>query len=112
MTEQERLALKAMPYQKFLKTPFWCSVRAFIIKRAQYMCEMCALSYHGRQQDPEHCPLQVHHRTYEHHGWEDEYPGDLIALCPECHERVTKKPHLQNWPYREDRYLYPEGKPV
>jgi 5-methylcytosine-specific restriction endonuclease McrA len=102
MTHQDRLNLKKMPYAEFLKTSFWYVVRERVRQRDGNLCQMCG--------DERQNILEVHHRTYEHHGREDEYIGDLILLCDECHYDVTRKPHLQAWPYRDmgDEFSLPE----
>ena len=39
--------------------------------------------------------LQVHHKTYLHHGKEVFYLEDLIVLCDNCHHNEhTKNPTL------------------
>lgn len=66
--------LTVMPYEDYLKTPEWQAIRNVTIERANYRCQVCNAAG----------PLDVHHRTYERRG--QEQPGDVIALCRQCHE--------------------------
>ena len=101
MTEAQRIELKRMPYSQFLKTAFWAAVKQRIHERDQKMCQMCG--------DERRTRLEVHHRRYEHHGHEDLHLEDLILLCDECHEDVTRKPGLRAWPFRDIEYRDEEG---
>ena len=73
----------AMPYKDYLQSEFWQDKRDAVLKSARYRCQVCNAS--GK--------LHVHHRTYEHRGY--EYPSDLIALCPECHKLFHDHRELQ-----------------
>jgi hypothetical protein len=66
--------LRAMPYQEYLQTPEWQKKRVAALSRANHRCQVC--NSRG--------PLDVHHRTYERRGSEDEH--DLTVLCRRCHE--------------------------
>jgi len=66
--------LSSMPYPEYLESPEWKSRRLREIERAGSRCELC--------NSPG--PFHVHHRTYERRG--NEAPGDLIVLCPPCHQ--------------------------
>lgn len=69
-------ALKAMPYEEYLRTPEWKAKREIAIKRALDRCQVC---------NDNKTPLHVHHRTYERRG--HELPEDLFVLCESCHGR-------------------------
>lgn len=69
--------LKGLPYKSFLQTPYWKTVASRVRANGQYRCALCG----SKEQ------LNVHHKTYEHHGEEAHYLGDLILLCQNCHER-------------------------
>lgn len=72
---EERLAyLQTMPYRDYLQTPEWEETRKKALKRAGFRCQICN-AYGVR--------LNVHHRTYERRGNEDN--RDLITLCEKCH---------------------------
>lgn len=71
--EERGRHLAELPYPDYLLTPEWQERRRIILKRAGYRCQVCN---RDRQ-------LHVHHRTYERRGV--ELPGDLTALCDECH---------------------------
>lgn len=72
-----------MPYNDFLKTPYWKSISQFVKNRDFCRCVKC-----GNQKR-----LHVHHKTYEHHGDELHHLDDLITLCNKCHtvEHEEKK---------------------
>jgi 5-methylcytosine-specific restriction endonuclease McrA len=73
-----------MSYSEFLQTPYWDGVRNYKLKKEGYRCQLC-----GKKS-----VLNVHHKTYEHHGEEhirsiaDE---DLVVLCKDCHEKFHSK---------------------
>ena len=75
--------IKNMPYNEFLQTPYWYFVSKSQKHRAQYKCELCGAV--GK--------LHVHHKSYEHHGWEHTHDGskDLIVLCNNCHAKFHDK---------------------
>ncbi len=67
--------LHTMPYRDYLQTSEWQDTRKRAMKRAGFRCQICN-AYGVR--------LNVHHRTYERRGYEDNQ--DLIVLCEGCHE--------------------------
>lgn len=70
-----RLAeLRAMPYPDYLQSAEWQAHRADKLERAGHRCQVC---------NAEDTQLDVHHRTYERLGQEQEY--DLTVLCHRCH---------------------------
>lgn len=68
--------LSTMPYNEYLKTPWWKSKRRKIIRRAKGCCEQCRIKTNW---------FQVHHLTYKRRG--KEWNKDLIALCAKCHQK-------------------------
>lgn len=73
--------IKQMPYKDFLLTTYWKVISKEIKKNAQFRCIVC-----GKEG-----LLNVHHRTYEHHGEELKYiDKDLICLCENCHNLYHK----------------------
>lgn len=72
---------RRLPYKSFLNTQYWKYIRQDRLAYANNKCSLC-----GKQQR-----LNVHHRTYEHHGREIEYPNDLIVLCSDCHAKFHDK---------------------
>lgn len=72
--EARLIELKTMPYREYLQTPEWKATRKQKLKRANYKCQLCNAGG----------VLNVHHRTYERRGNEDD--NDLIVLCQPCHE--------------------------
>jgi len=73
--------LRKMPYQKFLQTWYWHAVCAKVRLDGGYTCCHCGTPTF----------LQVHHKTYEHHGEEHKYLGDLMLLCKNCHAKLHSK---------------------
>lgn len=61
-------------YRRYLKTEGWKQRRQVALDRAGGFCEDCGIRSN----------LEVHHRTYKRKG--AERPGDLVAICPSCHE--------------------------
>ena len=60
-------------YQEYLKSDHWKKLTEETKRLAGYRCQVC-------NADGE---LHTHHRTYERKG--DEFQGDLVALCKDCH---------------------------
>lgn len=66
-------ALRALPYEQYLQTPWWRAVRNRALHLAGFRCTRCDAKRE----------LQVHHRTYERLG--AELDEDLDVLCRGCH---------------------------
>jgi len=75
-TDEEVKALAALPYADFLGTPYWLTIRRYLLWKYE-ACQLC-LSEDG---------LQVHHRSYRFRGAEVFHLEDLIVLCNDCHGR-------------------------
>jgi hypothetical protein len=69
--------IQEMKYKDFLKTPYWRAISEKKRHEAKYRCQMC--NSEGI--------LNVHHRTYDIHGYEMENMKDLIVLCDDCHKK-------------------------
>ena len=80
--------LRSMSYEQFLKTPYWLAVSEYVKKHHPW-CALCA--------EPFAEPLEVHHRTYIHRGFEWQHLGDLAVLCHDCHDWISKKPSRQKF---------------
>lgn len=83
-SDEVKKAILKMDYYDFLQTPYWDGIRSYKLKRAKYCCELCG----GKG------ILNVHHKTYEHHGLEhlrSVTDKDLIVLCKDCHEKFHDK---------------------
>jgi len=78
------LALSQLPYQEYLRSDHWQTVRKAALKTADYRCQLCNTS----------TTLNVHHRTYERRG--EEVPSDVIALCAECHKHFHEKMRVRS----------------
>jgi hypothetical protein len=66
--------LAAMPYEEYLRTPEWQERRQAALQRAGHRCQVCNSPHQ----------LEVHHRTYDRRGHEDD--ADLTVLCERHHE--------------------------
>lgn len=73
------LDLVALPYQEYLQSEHWQTVRRSALEAAGWQCELCGADYID-------CSLEVHHKTYERRG--RELPGDLQVLCADCHRSI------------------------
>jgi len=73
-SEKRRQELHTMPYRDYMQTPEWEARRKRIMRRDNYRCQVC--NVRGVR-------LNVHHKTYERRGYEDD--KDLITLCESCH---------------------------
>lgn len=88
--ESLAFGLKRMPYRFFLETAYWFSVSMVAKSRAGMRCQVC--------NSPD--SIQVHHRTYDNHGYEHRNMSDLVVLCDNCHGLFHgnmpeyKRPHL------------------
>ena len=80
--KQKVLQYRAMPYEEYLSTPHWKSIRTEAVQRACGKCQVCSSG----------TGLEVHHRTYENLG--DEKPADLTVLCDKCHDLFHKNSRL------------------
>jgi hypothetical protein len=72
--------LRSLSYSDYLLTEHWQQMRKAALHRAGYACQLCNAS---------DTQLDVHHRTYERLGQEDEM--DLTVLCRRCHSRFHGK---------------------
>ena len=79
--QQEIEALKALPYNEYLKSDYWKRVSYTVKKEAGFKCLQCG----SRKK------LEVHHLSYEHKGDEMNHLEDLICLCHECHSKLHDK---------------------
>jgi hypothetical protein len=65
-------------YNTYLASPEWRRKRDAVLKRDDGVCQACTVRQAG----------QVHHLTYKHVF--DEPLFDLVAVCYQCHEKITK----------------------
>jgi hypothetical protein len=72
-----KIHILQMKYRDFLETPYWKTVAEHKKYKAGYRCELCNSTG----------SLNVHHKTYEHHGDEINNLNDLVVLCKSCHEK-------------------------
>lgn len=71
-------------YNKYLNSPAWKERREEVLKRDNYLCQSCLKAR----------ATQVHHLSYKH--WGDEPLFELISVCTECHERITRMDQIEN----------------
>lgn len=69
--------IKSMDYKDFLQTPYWKAISEKVRQKANFKCQICNSSKN----------LNVHHRSYQHHGNELYHLEDLICICKDCHEK-------------------------
>ena len=72
-----RIKLMQLDYKDFLKTYYWKAIRLYMIHKNGGHCTFC--NHETR--------LNVHHRTYDHHGLELFFLDDLVVLCESCHAK-------------------------
>jgi uncharacterized membrane protein YuzA (DUF378 family) len=70
--------LKEMPYQQYLLTSHWKSLKERCRKRDENRCQQCGSSE----------SLNVHHWSYKNRGDSKREIDDLELLCKDCHEEV------------------------
>lgn len=70
-------------YSKYLGTDKWKKKRAAVLARDGKVCRACLTRE----------AVQAHHLSYEHVG--DEPLFDLVAVCVECHDRITRMDRLR-----------------
>lgn len=69
--------IRKMKYSDFLKTTYWKFVSYKKKSISKFKCQVCNSSKN----------LNVHHKTYVHHGEEIFYiESDLVCLCENCHK--------------------------
>lgn len=71
--------IRRMSYRDFLLTPYWKSIALFVKGRTGNRCAICG-STDGR--------MDVHHKTYSHHGDEIHHLDDLEVVCRKCHKEL------------------------
>jgi 5-methylcytosine-specific restriction endonuclease McrA len=68
-------------YQEYLRSSKWSKKRDKRLERDGHCCRTCGAS-------GENIKLHVHHSNYE--WFQRERMRDLITLCDECHNAITK----------------------
>jgi hypothetical protein len=75
--------IKSLVYKTFLETKYWKIVGVHVKQIKGSHCSVCPSCDH----------IDVHHRTYEHHGMEIVFwESDLTPLCHRCHETFHSIP--------------------
>jgi 5-methylcytosine-specific restriction endonuclease McrA len=83
MTLIEADRLRLMPYQEFLRTPYWSAVRNYVLWLRSGRCQLCFSIAN----------LNVHHppKLYGMRGYEYQNPEQLVLLCQPCHAKFHGK---------------------
>ena len=71
-------AIRKMPYDSFLNTPYWRLSSLQTKRESGWRCARC-----GARRN-----LVVHHENYRRHGYEMYHTHDLVCLCKSCHDRI------------------------
>ena len=71
-----RIRIMKLPYSAFLKTYYWRAITMYLKHKNGDHCTYC----------PSETNLQVHHKTYDHHGIELFYMDELEVVCDKCHK--------------------------
>lgn len=71
-------SLEALPYDEYLQTSHWLTIRQQAFDYYGKSCVLCSATSR----------LQIHHRDYANVG--RETMADLIALCRDCHARYHR----------------------
>jgi hypothetical protein len=64
-------------HDKYLRSALWRRIRSKVLEDANYQCACCPNKAN-----------QVHHRCYRPRVLSGEDTSLLIAMCPECHDKV------------------------
>jgi 5-methylcytosine-specific restriction endonuclease McrA len=75
MTRRKHHPNRGEQYRVWLGTVQWQHRRELAMERADYRCTDCGCEDR----------LVAHHTSYARVG--DEWPEDLEALCPDCHDK-------------------------
>ena len=82
--------LRALPYSDYRATNHWRSRRERFIESVVAMdgCKRCSVCGLADDDFGFRISFHVHHRTYEHLGYEPD--TDLALLCAPCHNVVHR----------------------
>ena len=74
--------IKSMEYDDFISSFYWKLLSLHIKKQSLHRCRFC------NSNDV----LNVHHRSYEHHGYEYQtYKTELVCICEKCQNGLHKE---------------------
>lgn len=82
LEEEDKIAnyIKSMNYRDFLRTPYWIMI-SDARKADSNGCVCCGSTNR----------LEVHHPTYDWHGYEHRHFMELVPLCHKCHAKISTK---------------------
>ena len=87
--EAAKAIILHMPYEDFLKTPYWKAIAKYVKGRDYNRCVKC-----GNKKG-----LHVHHKTYQHHGDELHHLDDLTCVCRQCHREIHENRLREDFPF-------------
>ena len=73
-----------MTYEEFLASEYWTIIAQYLKIKNKYTCQKCGKQFKHFKD------LNIHHKTYEHHGLEhlEEIQNkDLLCCCKKCHRQ-------------------------
>lgn len=68
-----------MEYKTYLRSKLWKHIRRNVLRRDRWVCQSC-----GEK------ATQVHHVRYDGRTMRGQDLDNLMALCDECHEAVSR----------------------
>ena len=97
LEEEDKIAnyIKSMNYRDFLKTPYWIMI-SDARKGSSNGCVCCGSTNR----------LEVHHPTYDWHGYEHKHFMELVPLCHKCHAKISgKKEIIREIDEKDNHYI-------
>lgn len=73
-----------LTYEEFLLTEYWLIISQYMKIKSNFTCTDCGKKFKIFSQ------LNVHHKSYERHGWEhleEVQNEDLVVCCESCHKK-------------------------
>ena len=86
---KKELPIKVWYHNHYLKSKLWANIKAKILKRDSYVCQIC-----GEKAN------QVHHTDYSIRVLKGHDKHKLTSLCGHCHFHIEKTPEGQKRPLK------------
>lgn len=80
--------IQSMEYEEFLLTEYWEIISLWKKIHSNFTCEACHKKFKAMGQ------LNIHHLSYENHGYEHRQyviDNELQCLCSECHSKIHEE---------------------
>ena len=74
LSKQGIESISLMPYERYLRSTLWKSIREWVIEQQEGLCASC---YHKA--------AEVHHHDYDEETMRGERSDGLVGLCARCH---------------------------